>query len=266
MFASMFYHNVSHSHPLKVPLLFALFACFSAATVESYIMAQNTLSCLIYFCVNAPDLSPNTSSGANFIGMVYFFVCLFFSFVFLYLLVLTISWGWVSTSNVSADESDESSSLLPGKSDLSIAFTNKDFQTYRLARTGKLSQFRLALLVASVLALLYPLLIVSCTLLPTWWNMFQSAAIIYYQSTMPDQSLGSYWYIESGDVVMKLFPVRLVRAHSVFSSTFSRRLIFDISCIDQCLFRLFTDTTFDPFSSVYFAHLIADFGHSIRIL
>ena len=186
IFASHSYNNVPNYHPIKAPLYAGLGLWFVAATIESYLMAQNVLSCLIYFCINAPDLSPNTSSGANFVYTTYFFLCVFFSFLFWYLFTLSFYWGYYPPKGYSGvfskeeEESEESTTLLSHNKTVSYGQPlNTEIEAYRSTRTGKLSQAKQAAVVAAVLLALYPLLFTACTLLPTWWNSFQVMITLY---------------------------------------------------------------------------------------
>ena len=89
LFGSHSYNNIPHTHSIKQPLYFALFAWFIAASLESFFMAKNILTCLSYFCIGAPDLSSDATSAQNFIGAIYFIFCCIFGLLFLYLFILT---------------------------------------------------------------------------------------------------------------------------------------------------------------------------------
>jgi hypothetical protein len=86
---------------------------------------------------------------------------------------------------------------------------NKQLNSGRFHVTGKLSSGAKAVIVASVLVILYPLIIAACMIMPTWWNLFTWSGINYYQALIPSTVYG--WYLSvsvgNGTVVGKLFPV-----------------------------------------------------------
>ena len=58
-----------------------------------------------------------------------------------------------------------------------------------------------------VFLLLLPIMILACTILPTWWSGFSRYKIETYQLLEPSQGYGVYWAVLMNDtVIAKLFP------------------------------------------------------------
>lgn len=92
-FALSSWHALPHSSLLKLSVYYVLLALLVAAVAGAYLLARDVLQCLSYLCVKGVDdsivaddsLGEGTVKSAQmFVGMLYFFVAIFFFAVFAY--------------------------------------------------------------------------------------------------------------------------------------------------------------------------------------
>jgi hypothetical protein len=108
LFLSHSFKNIPHRHWLKLPLYSCLWSLFAAATGGSFYIARNVLTCMSYACrgadviTNGQKAPKNNYSGKNFVGMLYFFVSLFFLFLFTGAIGLLLYKRCSSSTNASA--------------------------------------------------------------------------------------------------------------------------------------------------------------------
>jgi hypothetical protein len=203
--------SATRKYILYVPLLIAFIIC----AVFSFMYARNVLTCISFFCMGGAEYNTTAQPIATFLGSIYFFVSLLFCFGFILLIVMTYT-------NDIKDPKSVSDGAVPGETDRLIEREvghhghhtskqgiNKQLYSGRSQVTGNLSTFAVAVIIATVLLILYPVFFFACMLLPTWWNLFTWAGIQYYQSYTPDLSLGYYASFTYSEVVAKLFPVSL---------------------------------------------------------
>jgi hypothetical protein len=212
MFMSQSYRNILAGVWFKGPLYLGLAVISLTCTALSFYWAKDLLSCIGYYCVSgSTDDETDATVGDNVLGSIYFFVCVFITIGFLCMSIGVYSSGESSVAThdgaafVEETERETAPLLKKGQN----AATSKDVQSKRVNLTGQLSDGTQSVLVALTLLVLLPFLVVSCMLLPTWWNLMSLEGIQYYQALVPDESLGTYWSVTVGTVVFKLFPVSI---------------------------------------------------------
>jgi len=201
----------------KMILFYTLFAISLYCNIKSHQMGYRILKCGI-FCffhdgnMAHPDIVVN--SGQQFLGMLYFFTSLLFTFVIFGQLVLlhiqtpcnksffddndserpsVLSLPLQINSfygNENVDENIETSALhslqqSSSTSSLSSSVYNKKSPLY-------------IILMVAVFLILYPILIFACCSLPTWWNGFSPPVIQNYRATDPKNELNNGNYLKIG--------------------------------------------------------------------
>lgn len=195
-----------------VPMLIG----FIIAAVFSFMYARNVLTCISFYCMGGAEYNSTAEPVATFLGTLYFFVCLLFSFGYILLIVMTYSSDTGENNKTVAVGSGETDRLMGEENRGSTHFhtskqgINKQLYSSRFQTTGNVSSVAKSLIIAFVLLILYPIFFFACMLLPTWWNLFTWSGIQYYQSYTPDLSLGYYFSFTVREVVAKLFPVRII--------------------------------------------------------
>jgi hypothetical protein len=133
LFLSHSFKNIPHHHWLKLPLYSCLWSLFAAATCGSFYIARNVLTCMSYVCrgadaiTNGQKAPKNNYSGKNFVGMLYFFVSLFFLSLFTGAIVLLL-YKRCSLSTSAGDQ--EEAQEEPRDTPLSAANDNTGLTTF----------------------------------------------------------------------------------------------------------------------------------------
>jgi predicted ferric reductase len=216
MFVSESFLNTPPQYEhVKAPVYLALMFTFMAGVIVSYEMGQNVLNCIWYFCIGGPDENEGTSAGTNFMAMVYFFVSFIFMGIFFGLLCM-LGLEYYRTSKVGGTVAEMSglmamTGMEGGETEKEVIATGESFTVSQYpktpSRTGKPSVTLKITIICLVFLGLYPLLLLACMLLPTWWSKFTHALIEAYQNTLPSQSVGTYaYYVFPSGVAIKLYP------------------------------------------------------------
>jgi Ferric reductase like transmembrane component len=181
--------------------LISLLGCAVSAYYSSEV-----LGCLGYFCIGSSEKTPN-SSGLITVNLVFFTICLYFAIILMR-----------ATFTIGVAKYHESNTVVkPTYSQLRNDITSNNLSASNLEalRTSekahrkayRYSTMKEMVLIALVFAVLYPIMIVACTLLPTWWSGFTRYKIQMYQAQVPSKAYGAYWMLTlNDDVIMKLFP------------------------------------------------------------
>lgn len=206
---------------LKLPMYILLSFGFLAGCITSAKYSWEVLGCIGSFCVGT-STPTSTSSGSISVNMVFFSICLYFFLALAGAIAMTglkkyrsqylipqpvyrqmdISNGIRSTTDKQNIKSDTLS--VNSMNDLRAA-------EYRHRKERKHSLLKEMMIIALVFAVLYPILFLACTLLPTWWSGFTKFKIQQYQAQVPPQAHGIYWSMTvKEDVVLKLFPDILI--------------------------------------------------------
>lgn len=189
-------------------LAFSFFAC-----AVGYQRAHQTLDCW-FFCVGdvpSNDDNLDAQSGEVFIGLIYFFVSLMFIVLLVTVIVLTAFQLYDVGGMETYRRGAIGSPLISEGTDRVVSISKGVTSGTRTLssvteRTGRPVE-RSYIITMVVLLVLYPLLILACVSLPTWWAYFTINAIRSYQHSTPSRSYGTYWSAEfSSDWTVKLFP------------------------------------------------------------
>ena len=183
--------------------LISLLGC----AVSAY-YAGEVLGCIGYFCMGSSEAS-STSSGLITVNLVFFAICVYFSIIFMWATFITGMAKCHEANTVSVANStyyqihnDMTSNTLSTNNLEALRAAEKSHRkAYRYSTLKELT------LVALVFTVLYPIMILACTLLPTWWSDFTLFKIQKYQAQEPSKEYGFYWMLTfNDDVIMKLFP------------------------------------------------------------
>lgn len=220
-FSVVILHTFKGLYPTSVKL-FVLYGLLVGSIWCCHIgnlRAEDTLDCGV-FCTGTLESVKDTdySSGEIFTGLVYFFVCMILAVIIsIAILLLHVEqfsgnhaenkYGF-KTAEISIDNtiSPLTASLMSGKHhdnadlpNIIEPLTNPAIPIYN----NRKKHFALFL----VFIVLYPVLVIACMSLPTWWAYFGVGIIRTYQHALPPQQYNFYWSWKIGDdLQLKLFP------------------------------------------------------------
>lgn len=148
----------------------------------SHSMAEDVLSCGI-FCFGDDGVQREKNDAAVVaMGLIYFFVSIFFMVVFFCLTILAIfSQNAVEPPPTYMQPEDEKKPLLHNPTQ-SSAVNRADIQPVHTGPSKHVSVF----VVFLTFAVVYPLLFFACMSLPTWWSYFTKYDIQGYQVSPSD--------------------------------------------------------------------------------
>lgn len=107
--------------------------------------------------------------------------------------------------------------LLSRTADLSVDIECLSSAERRHRTAASRTQKSEIILTVLVFLVLYPVLVLACTALPTWWNNFTAFKIQKYQASIPSQVYGTYWAVTVSDLlVLKLFPDILIYYGAIY--------------------------------------------------
>ena len=199
-----------------------LTAVFSVGAAVSGNNAKDVLGCIGHFCTGK-DGSALALPGVVSANLVLYFISLFFVIIFLGVTVMEgISLYQKNSRRIFSSSALYSSTSATDNSALHYsAFTEspqndkeiaEDILITKAAEKRHRNVYRKAwiseaIFIALLFLVLYPILILACTLLPTWWNNFSRLKIQQYQMSVPSQAYGTYWALQlNNNILLKLYP------------------------------------------------------------
>ena len=208
-----------------------LLATFTVGCITSANNCSDVLNCIGLFCIGTSGAS-NTSSGVVSFNLVLFFIAIFFSVIFA---SLSLTEGFalyqmrLKPEEYSSLNAVEKSPLVD--SDFKVptkpnSGTRKHMEAVRSSeRTHRKTYMQAwlseALLMTLIFLVLYPILILASTLLPTWWSGFTRYKIQEYQLSVPSQAYGLYWSLTFKEkVVLKLYPDIVIYYGAIYLVSF----------------------------------------------
>jgi predicted ferric reductase len=190
-----------HKDYTKKTVIYAILAAVSAfSAIISYIQGSDILTCFI-FCFGDGGVDSSKNNGTYvWIGVLYFIFSLAFMVLFAVLSVISYSKrNEVRPVYAPVFMTYENQPLLNNNG----ADTNFSY----LKSESLVSKYTSAAPLFLVFGLLYPLLLLACMTLPTWWAYFTKYDIQQYQSFVPNKIYGSYIkFVISDSLVLKLYP------------------------------------------------------------
>ena len=227
IFVSKSFKQIPHHAAGKFPIYLSVTLLFLVGCIASASYAGEVLGCIGYFCIGTSGTT-KTSSGTITVNMVFFSICLYFLMAMagVVSIVGTAKYpNGFSTSRPTYSEvprTNDASSLTEKHDRVSDKLFTNNLRNLRIAehrhrKAYALSWLKEMAMISLVFIVLYPLMILSCTILPTWWSGFTRYKIQQYQQQMPDQSNGFYWAVSVNDhVILKLFPDILIYYSAIY--------------------------------------------------
>lgn len=180
-------------------------------------LASDVFYCLGYFCIS-DTLAEDSGdpSGANFIGLLYFLVGIFFISIFI---------AYIVQIYIYKDKVMQSGPIIMSEYSPILEHDKKYLNKYPFYNSPTLLDCQLGLrkkywseylLIGLVFLVLYPLLFIACCIMPTGWNNFSEYGIQAYQHYEPSKTYGSYigWYADY--TYFKLYPDILVYYGAIY--------------------------------------------------
>ena len=200
-----------HKDYTKKTAIYAILAGAGAfSTVISYIQGADILTCFI-FCFGDGGVDSSKNNGTYvWIGVLYFIFSLAFMILFSILAVLSYyKRNEVRPVYAPVFMTYENQPLLNYNGD------DRNFSHLKLQNSFKKYVPTVSLVL--VFGLLYPLLLLACMALPTWWAYFTKYDIQQYQADKPSKIYGTYITFAISDTLyLKLFPDILVYYTSIY--------------------------------------------------
>ena len=215
----------------KLLIYVFLLATFIVGCITSANNCSDVLNCIGIFCIGTSRIS-SRSSGVISFNLALFFIAIFFSIIFASLSLIE---GFILYRMRLQPEQYSSLNVVEksplADSDLKVItnFNSGMRKCVKAVRSAERAHRRKymrawlseALLMTLVFLVLYPILILASTLLPTWWSGFTRYKIQQYQLSVPSQAYGLYWSLTfQNKLVLKLYPDIVIYYGAIYIVSF----------------------------------------------